>query len=302
VAAVVAVRASRADDGDGSPSETVERAPSALPAAEAARLERASVAADDHGEPDDAVLAALPRPATVSVSTGRPNRGFLRYGVTIRANDPNLLLKRPDGQGRFGTRELVDLLHFAAGRVAARFPASQLLVGDLSREGGGRFRPHKSHRTGRDADVGFYLLDDQGTYARPPQFVRIGRSGAGTFEGRRYVFDLERNWALIEGLLGREDVALQHVFVARSIRDRLIAYARAHGANPVTIERASLVLHQPSHGLAHHTHFHVRIYCPLDDRPTCVDVPPLFDWYPRPDPAAAPIAFGTGGRRTTSLF
>jgi penicillin-insensitive murein endopeptidase len=301
VIAILSVRG-RADEVEAAPSTAAIEPAAPVSPAETARLARASRAADGHGEPSEAILAALPRPPSVSMSVGRPNRGFLRFGIAARVDDPNVLLKKPDGPGRYATRELLDLLHFAAGRVAARFPSSQLFLGDLSRRHGGRFRPHKSHRTGRDADVGFYLRDTDGHDARPPQFVRIGRSGAGSFDGHRYVFDVERNWALIEALLSHEQVALQHVFIARSIRDRLLRHARSQGAHPEIVARAALVLHQPSRGLAHHTHFHVRIYCPLDDRPRCVDVPPLFDWYPAPRSENAPVALRRDRREPTSVF
>jgi hypothetical protein len=36
---------------------------------------------------------------------------------------------------------------------------------------------------------------------------------------------------------------------------------------------------QPKRGHKHANHFHVRIYCPADDRPHCRDSAPYWPWY-----------------------
>ncbi|MEL6182192.1 MAG: penicillin-insensitive murein endopeptidase, partial [Myxococcota bacterium] len=59
----------------------------------------------------------------------------------------------------WGTPELVRVLRDGIGKVKRRHgrKASNLVIGDLSTKRGGYLPPHKSHRSGRDADVAYYI-------------------------------------------------------------------------------------------------------------------------------------------------
>jgi len=45
-------------------------------------------------------------------------------------------------------------------KLAARFEGSAVVVGDLSKKGGGRFPPHKGHKGGLDADIGLFKPEE----------------------------------------------------------------------------------------------------------------------------------------------
>jgi penicillin-insensitive murein endopeptidase len=244
--------------------------------------------AENHAEPTDEDLDKISRmPRTVapsdlepapSVSVGYPNRGLLRFGTRIN-DDRDMRVKEGSLDSRFGTGELVRLISRAAQDVAFRYPRSQLTVGDLSRPGGGRFRPHVSHQSGRDVDLGFYLLDRRSTPLNAHLFVRMNNQGMGKQWGQLYKFDAARNWALVESLLSQPTTDVQHIFVSNAIKRVLIRQALKEHANPEVLMRARRVITQPSHGAPHRSHFHVRIYCADDDRPMCKDRPPFYAWH-----------------------
>lgn len=216
---------------------------------------------------------------TASRSVGNSSRGRLRHSVSLRPA-PHLRIKNE--QTSHGTEELVRLIDWAATRVTRRHPGAQLLVGDLSRERGGRFRPHRSHRSGRDADIGFYLTDTEGNPVVARRFVRIGRNLSGsTPDGMEVRFDLARNWELVAALLGQDVVPVQYMMVVQRLKDALMNYGREHGASETLLARAEEALGPRSaggRGDSHYSHFHVRIFCPIDDRETCRDRGPVWDW------------------------
>ena len=256
--------------------------------------------AETHAEPSDGDLekiARMPRSISPSdlepnpsVSVGYPNRGLLRFGVRIN-DDKDLRVKVGSRDTRQGTGELVRLIERAAHEVAFRYPRAQLTVGDLSRPGGGRLRPHVSHQSGRDVDLGFYMLDRRSTPLSAHLFVRLNSKGMGRQWGTLYKFDAARNWALIEALLSQPTTDVQHIFVSNPLKRLLIRQAVKEGANPEVLMRAKRVITQPSHGAPHRSHFHVRIYCADDDRPMCKDRPPFYAWHHRVDQAPAVSAF-----------
>jgi penicillin-insensitive murein DD-endopeptidase len=215
-----------------------------------------------------------------SVSLRYPWSGRLRRGIPVRESDRIRYVDEYREHQRFyGTWQLVQLIERAALRVAQQAPGARLSLGELSQQEGGRIPGHRSHRNGRDVDIGFYLQDEAGQPAAAPTFVPLRRSGRGNHAGQSYHFDVERNWALVAKLLDDDDAHVQYVFVANALRSRLLAHADASDAPPWLIERAKATLVEPRHGNRHQSHFHVRIYCPSEDRPYCRDKPPYFPWY-----------------------
>ncbi len=211
-----------------------------------------------------------------SLSVGRHNRGRLIRGHELHESDALRFKSR--SEARFGTDELVALLDRAARAVMARTPGARLTVGDLSRRGGGRFRPHRSHQSGRDVDLGFYVTDPDGAPLDLHRFYDFRRDL--TVRGHDELrYDLVRNWQLVEALV-MDEVPVQWIFVSRTIRGRLLEEGARQGASADVIARAEAILSQPSHGGMHNDQFHVRIYCPLPDRPRCVDDPPIHPWMP----------------------
>lgn len=225
------------------------------------------------------------RPGDASFAIGPTNAGAL-VGPVALPEDLTSLAVRPVTRSRgatHGTRALVALLSKAAQRVAREHPGSVLWVGDLSRAEGGPLPPHRSHTNGRDVDLAFYVSRDGRDGPVPadqPAMVRADASGriAGS---RDLFFDRARNWALVRALLEDPGVVVQWIFVADHLRALLIDHAR-QVAPPALVARAERVLAQPKDSSPHDDHFHVRIYCGLEERlQGCLDAPPWHPWAPR---------------------
>jgi penicillin-insensitive murein endopeptidase len=198
-------------------------------------------------------------------------------------------------EARWGTDELVGAIARAAKRVSREYPGGTLGVGDLSVRGGGRSVLHRSHENGRDADLIFYAVDDQGAPVPPansmPRYVSRdlrahdpGPQEHGVvFEpfSARW-FDVPRNWALVRALLTDPEIEIQFLFIHERLKARLIAHAEEIEEDPALVERARELLHQPGDSAPHHDHLHVRIFCAVDDRAQgCADRGPVRWWKKR---------------------
>jgi len=201
-----------------------------------------------------------------TLSIGSPTRGRLSGAHELESRDA-LLLRKP-ARAPFGLPELVGMLSRAAERVRGRYPGSVLLVGDLSSKQGGPIAGHRSHESGRDADVGFYFVDRRGKVQKTDRFLSVLENGRAK-DRPELAFDERRNWALVQAWLTDPKTRVQHIFVSKALRSRLLAYARAGGVYVPVLHRAALALKQPSRGLSHDDHFHVRIACPPGQRDVC---------------------------------
>jgi penicillin-insensitive murein DD-endopeptidase len=215
--------------------------------------------------PCHAVTTAGHPKALPSKSIGSPNEGHLEGGARI---EPSHVL-RVVGENRWGMPYLVSLLERASKRVAEEHPGAIMTVGDLSKKGGGDVGGHHSHESGRDADVGFYLVDAKGKPVLAPRFAAIDEDGRARGMSKTR-FDDARNWSLIEALLTDPRARVLQVFVANHLRTRLLQYAEKQGVAPHIRDLAAEVLLQPHHALPHDNHFHVRVACPKGER-DCVD-------------------------------
>jgi len=184
-------------------------------------------------------------PSLGSISVGFADQGRLINAVRM-PDDPSFICRRPDLA--FGAKETVDALTTAFRAVQEKFPGSApARLSHIGAEEGGYLRPHRSHQTGRDADIGFFYKSD----AIPRPGVRRDRS-----------MDLPRNWALLRALITLTDV--QVILVDRSIQRVLRDYALAAGEDREWIDRifrrdrTALV----QHAHRHRDHFHVRFYAP----------------------------------------
>jgi len=205
-------------------------------------------------------------------SVGSPTAGHLVGGAHL--DDAGYLRIVPSytpGDVRWGLGPLVGMIDRAARSVRHQYPDAVLSVGHLSRPGGGEVDRHRSHESGRDADVAFYVKNHLGKPAFSERFVPFRGDGtAPSWPGA--VFDDERNWAFVASLL-RDPVAhVSHIFVASPLRARLLAYAERVGVSPALRARAAETLAQPRGSLPHDDHFHVRISCPGGMR-ECVENP-----------------------------
>jgi penicillin-insensitive murein endopeptidase len=206
---------------------------------------------------------------TGSVELPRSGRGFARF--------------RPHGDAHFGQPELVQALTEVSAEMDEQMPGPPLVLGDLSARFGGKIPRHRSHRSGRDVDLLWYLLNTDGQPVRAAGFVHVGPDGLAvdSSSGRLYRLDVVRQWSVVRELLESPHVEVQWMFCSRWIEALLIDYARARGEPDALVWRAQTVMLQPSDSLPHDDHIHVRISCTPQSRLTgCEGGGPVWPWQP----------------------
>jgi len=174
--------------------------------------------------------------------------GRLKDGVQLPPG-PGYRLKNPDTN--WGTPHTVAVLQEAFRLFRERHPDSvDIVVGDLSRRGGGYFPPHRSHRTGRDVDLGLPFRGNR-------DLRHFGRPGAANL-------DAEKTLDLIECLTMAGRVEL--IVLDYRLQRPLVQLAELRGYTPKQITelfqwprsrrtRAGIVRHSNGHT----GHMHVRI-------------------------------------------
>ena len=247
-------------------------------------------------------LGLTPTP-DAPVSYGLTNAGVLLRGRPLPDQGEGYVRARPGEETRYGTPALLGALERAFASVAARFEGTApMRVGDLSAPHGGRHHRHNSHRTGRDADVLFYVTDPSGrsrtgrgwlAYSRFGHAIEREREDGGP-AGGLFFFDDARNWHFVRTLLLDEHAAVQWIFVSRGVKARLLRYAIDHERDPRPILRAASVLHQPINAHPHDDHFHVRVLCtPAERAWGCQERGPIWAWLREhekdPDVPGAPL-------------
>jgi penicillin-insensitive murein endopeptidase len=244
----------------------------------------ASAASSDGPRARGRGRARAPRRAN-SASIGFAFRGRLRRAVRLEESPTIRYAGEYRSGGNFyGTTELVTLIERAAAHVARRLPGARLSVGELSRQNGGAIAGHRSHQNGRDVDLAFYMQDAGGRPYDPFGFANFDRHGHGLPPNESLTFDDARNWELVARLVADADARVQYIFVADTLKQRLLRTGRRRRAPARVLQRAEAVMVQPAHGHPHRNHFHVRIYCPPGDRPACEDREPFHPWYPGTPP------------------
>lgn len=218
-----------------------------------------------------------------------PYYGMVDDGTSIsqgpshagRLVNPARLL--PDGDGHvipsrwakrglnYGTDELVSLITYAGRRLVVERPGAVLGVADLSPMRGGPSAWHRSHQTGRDADLLFFVIDAQGQPVRMDSMLHFQADGTALMpsDGQPEAlvrFDVERNWLLVRALLQNSIAEVQYIFVYDPLKQLLLDHARTMGEPDDLVAQASFLLHQPGDSAPHDDHFHLRIYCSRSDR------------------------------------
>lgn len=247
------------------------------PDADLADEEQLDDSTDAPPPPDERPAIDSPLTFRQIVDPARRSAGSIALGNTSRGGliDPAMVPDAgefhyilPAHLGRpthYGTDELVELLLTSAEQVATAFPASRLAVGNLSVFDGGRISWSRSHNSGRDVDLGFFLRDKEGADLPLETLVHIRRSGA-VAEIPGATFDTERNWAVVKALLTSETAKVQWIFIYAPLERMLLAHATKLGEPQALIDKAATIMHQPGDSAPHDDHFHIRIFCTLDDR------------------------------------
>ena len=180
------------------------------------------------------------------ISIGGPSRGALFNGAQV-PESPLWHVVEPEHA--WGAPEAIASISTAIERVSREYPDSPpLYVGHLSSRYGGYLRPHRSHQSGRDVDLGYYYLGGPGWYAR------------ATAKN----LDRTRTWALVKALA--LDPNVEAIFMDRSVQQLLRAHAEAHGETRARLKELFEGSqrggeHLIRHEWGHLTHLHVRFRC-----------------------------------------
>ena len=224
--------------------------------------------------------AWIPRPWDGgSISIGTANEGYVAHAVSLPAEGDawRFLPIVHERETTWGTDELVAAVRKAAREVAAAHPGPRLVVGNLGRQHGGPISQSQSHRSGRDADLLFYRLDEDGASVEPDDFEVFECDGSHLEKKIR--FDVVRNWALVRSFLTNEAIEVQYIFVSICLKRLLLRHAEEAGEPDALVARAREVLWRPSDSTSHRDHFHVRLYCTVDDLAAgCADEGRYWDW------------------------
>ncbi len=224
--------------------------------------------------------------STNGTSLGTAESGYLIGGVRLpmRGRHYQVLGAHRDRKDlHWGTRELVDLVRYAAGYVAARHPGSVLAVGNMSRRRGGDIPYSVSHNSGRDVDLAYFIQTRAGRYHVPWNYFRLGPDGRPRSKGHRGLrLDVARTWTLVEALLTHPTVQVQWIFMEHHLERLVLEHARGlPDVDPDVVERAERVVSETPIS-PHDDHIHVRIYCPPDDLlDGCRDDGPIWPWVER---------------------
>jgi len=147
-------------------------------------------------------------------------------------------------------------LYVALSQMRAKYRYDgQLVVGDISRDGGGSYGKHLSHQTGRDVDV--WLPIEGGVYRTGPE---CGACGTPWCRPDETEIDWEAAWQLVESLL--EGGTVERIFLDKRLMEPLIAGAVRTGADESAVRvlvrrRKAFVIDAANH----RHHFHVRFRC-----------------------------------------
>lgn len=230
------------------------------------------VAEDDGATPDGPELPADPADADPTLrysadlsdaelekrfledaaSLGSMSVGYAEAGRVINAVQlpPGEHWVVKDPGAAWGALETIEAIKIVAETVhAARPGLGPLRVNDIGKQHGGYLRPHRSHQSGLDVDVGLYYLDGEGSWApRGKQKTRA--------------IDLGANWQVLRAVATLTDVKV--VLVDQKIQKLLYDYALATGENKAFLDsifkggKKALV----QHARRHRDHFHVRFFAP----------------------------------------
>ncbi|MBI5527822.1 MAG: penicillin-insensitive murein endopeptidase [Deltaproteobacteria bacterium] len=176
-----------------------------------------------------------------SMSVGVARTGRLLNGVQF-PDGKNWIVVEP--AKAWGTRETVDFIVAAVNAVAEKFPGTHpMRINHMSRRDGGYIRPHKTHQSGRDVDLGFYTGGEE------------ARAGI-----RLESMDLPRNWALVKAFITLADV--EAILINRKGAKKIYDFACSIGEDRAWLNR---VFNAGEDSIVkgvrrHRDHFHVRFY------------------------------------------
>lgn len=191
------------------------------------------------------------------IASGQHGNGHIHFAAHVE-KEPGILYTRNPNES-YGTLELWWGLKSSAWRISQQYPGGfELVIGDASRERGGKLNPHLTHQNGRDVDVrlfqkGFPQIDETGAYP----YVTPGAQN----------IDFDRLWAFIEGFYDAGTVKV----ILMDWKLQKLLYN--HVKNTCPPEKLAAILSHPyaksresslvRHAKNHYSHIHLRFHSTL---------------------------------------
>lgn len=199
-------------------------------------------------EKSDANLP-LEKFSTKSQSVGSPNSGRVSNSTQLPDNPALYTRLRPEEA--YASSHTIRNLQLAVARWRRDTGyAGKLVIAALSKKGGGRIKPHKSHQSGRDADI------------RMP----VKKGTKGSLAQNASQVDWDATWGLVRALL--ETGQIQYIFLSYDRQPYLYKAAKRAGASK---EQLDAWIQYPRknhtnngvvrHAKGHTAHIHVRFHC-----------------------------------------
>lgn len=168
---------------------------------------------------------------------------------------------------RYTAEPLATALTEAGRAVALVDSRARLGIADLSAPGGGKIPQHRSHQSGRDADILF--LQRRGRHVLDATTMERFAVSHGADDAKAQTaraasgaeFDVALNWAFVEALLTSRAVEVEWVFIAEPLAQLLLDYAMQQRRPDYLVATARSVLRQPGDSAPHDDHIHIRIRC-----------------------------------------
>lgn len=200
-------------------------------------------------------------PSKRSSSTGRVSNGSLVNGEQLRAG-PGYYRRTPNRS--WGTNYTVAELLRAIAYVKQRHRrAHDLAIEHISSKNGGHLRPHKSHQSGRDVDMGVYFRKQP--KEGPKRFLSCIKTPV----------DMAKTWTLLHGLVRDSDrkSSVAYIFWDYECQENLYKWAKKRRKPRRLLAR---MFQYPRgkramtgvirHVRGHASHLHVRFKCPPGDK------------------------------------
>jgi poly-gamma-glutamate capsule biosynthesis protein CapA/YwtB (metallophosphatase superfamily)/murein endopeptidase len=184
-----------------------------------------------------------------SESVGHTSNGMLKNPATIKKETTHYYSHKHSRNRFYGTIELVNMIE-KAGCITAKAIGARIDIHDLSDKEGGKLSGHASHQSGRDVDMGLYFNKNNKVY---------NDFEDATGSKIKY-FDANANWILIKALLASGNI--KAIYLDQQLINKLKEYAQQSEPDQTIIKKAFSKL---KHWKSHKDHYHVRIYCPIDD-------------------------------------
>lgn len=223
---------------------------------------------------------------TNAESRGNPSSGRLLHGILLPLS--TLWKRGKKAEMWISSHALATLIEaFTHLRVDVGYQG-EVYIGSISRKRGGKFPPHRSHRTGLDIDIRLPLLPTVPleTYPTPD------------------AVDWPALWELIEALIETGEVSV--IFLDHKLQQHLYWAARRDGKTP---EELASIIHWPRkdkiwevivrHARNHKGHIHVRLLCGPDEprcKPDRAETLARRGWV-EPDPSGKDSRAGARARR-----